>query len=251
MGTLLLLGAGGKGAVAAAPSNPSTILTGLIGWWDASVTASLTLSGSSIDAVADQSGNGRTLVPQGAAGTRPTYNATGFNSLPSMMFANASQQRLGVTLPFGGGSSMTIFFVGVMGSSDTYARVLSFTASGSIHDYDNNASFTLHRNASNAELSMSRNNTAAIKATSTSTPHRVIGTISSAGVREIYVDGVATSNPTTSAAFGATGGFVVGGSHLDTSWWRDFVAECGVATGYSDATTAAALDTYLRVKWGL
>lgn len=41
--------------------NPKSI-SGLFGWWDASVTSSLTLSGNSVTAIADQSGNGRSAA---------------------------------------------------------------------------------------------------------------------------------------------------------------------------------------------
>jgi hypothetical protein len=77
-------GSGGGG------SGPPGV-TGLIGVWDASVTASLSLSGTDILAVADQSGAGNHLTWPGGASTKAVYNATGFNtSYPTIDFSGAT-----------------------------------------------------------------------------------------------------------------------------------------------------------------
>jgi hypothetical protein len=54
-------------------------------WLDAADATTLTLSGSNVTAWADKSGNGRNAV---GTSSNPTYNATGFNSRPTVTFSN-------------------------------------------------------------------------------------------------------------------------------------------------------------------
>jgi hypothetical protein len=107
-------------------------LTGLIGWWDASVTASLTLSGSNISSAADQSGTGNDLTSSGTGGSPPTYNATGFNSShPTMTFSSAGTYLVKSGFAFGTGNTLTVAFVGQFtSSSSSYGRIASYFSTG-------------------------------------------------------------------------------------------------------------------------
>jgi hypothetical protein len=62
-----------------------THIPGCALWLDAADRTSLTLSGSSVTAWLDKSGNGRHAV---GTSSNPTYNATGFNSRPTVTFSN-------------------------------------------------------------------------------------------------------------------------------------------------------------------
>ena len=64
---------------------PKTI-TGLQLWLDATDTSSLSLTGSTLTQWNDKSGNGRNATPFDGLGS-PSYNATGFNSFPSIQFS--------------------------------------------------------------------------------------------------------------------------------------------------------------------
>lgn len=64
--------------------NPKSI-AGLKLWLDASNTSSLTLNGSTVSQMNDLSGNGFHAT-QGTANNQPTYQATGFNSKPTLYF---------------------------------------------------------------------------------------------------------------------------------------------------------------------
>lgn len=61
---------------------PASLGADLVAWYKAD--AGLTLSGTDVTSWADQSGNGVTLTPSGTGVI--TYNATGFNSLPTLEF---------------------------------------------------------------------------------------------------------------------------------------------------------------------
>jgi len=76
------------------PSLP--VRTGLIMWYDASNTASLTLSGSNVVEWRDLSGNGR----HASGGSSPQYiSNSGLNSLPAIDFGTSSQYRLIIANP--------------------------------------------------------------------------------------------------------------------------------------------------------
>lgn len=64
--------------------NPKSI-SGLKLWLDVASTSSLTLNGSTVSQINDLSGNGFHAT-QGTANNQPTYQATGFNSKPTLYF---------------------------------------------------------------------------------------------------------------------------------------------------------------------
>lgn len=76
-------------------------LPGLALWLDATDAASITKDGSNkLSQWSDKSGNGRNFV-QATGALQPTYNATGLNSLPAMVFSSsviAPASAMSVTL---------------------------------------------------------------------------------------------------------------------------------------------------------
>lgn len=242
------------------PTSPATILTGLIGWWDASATSSLSLTGSTVNSIADLSGNGKTLArmdPPTPTRNLPTYNATGLNSRPSLMFASASQQIIGCGQFPLGSSDMTAFGVCQMSSTaPNSARIFSYTGGlGTGRDFNDIKGFCLARDGISNGLAYFRNSvTFAAAGMTTGVPHRVILTINSVGVKSIYIDGVLTTTTGTGGAFGINGWFALGSTENTADMaatWEGAIAEAGITTGYIDATKAAELDTYLKNKWGL
>jgi hypothetical protein len=82
----------------------------------------------------------------------------------------------------------------------------------------------------------------------------LIGTVDSGGVLKIYVNNSVNSGGTLSGNWVSGGRVALGtGAALpaDNNFWSGTIAEAGVATGFSDATAVAALDSYLKTKWGL
>ena len=237
----------------AAPGTPDTILTGLIGWWDASVTASLTLAGAAITNVADQSGTGHHLG-DGTSTNKPQYSATGLNSLPTMTFSGSQAISSSAAFSMGTGNTLTVFIVGILTTAaQNYARALSYLGPGGFHDYDNAASWVWSRDASNAGIQYNHNGGyTSVASVSYSTPFRAILTISSGGAETIYINGVSAATGTSGAGnFASPGELFLGISKWDGAYWGGAFSEVGIATGYSDATAVAALDLYLKNKWGL
>jgi hypothetical protein len=225
-------------------------LTGILSWWDASVFASMTFSGSTILTVADQGPSGKTLGQNGAI-ARPTYNATGFNGLPAMMFAaNPGQVLCADTFPMGTGNTMTIWMVGYYTSNSiNYARLLSYTSSSG-HDYNSVGSWCLDRVGVTTTVQMERNAQLAGGTILYSTPVRIIVTVTAAGLITVYVNGTALNSGTSSGNWITNGSFVLGCGKFETNYMDGAIGEAGVATGLASAADIAKLDNYLAGKWG-
>jgi hypothetical protein len=222
-------------------------VTGLIGWWDAAVTASLTLSGSNVLAIADLSGAGTNLANSTGL-SRATYNATGFNSRPSMMFNGSFVNS--TAFPMGTGNTLTVFAAAQIETfSGSFARLFHYASPGNTDD-NSAQSWCIARSPGTPQVRLFRNGTQSISTTmSYSTPRRIIGTVSSSGVITIYIDGVAATSATLGGNWATGGNFALGTDGSDS--WGGAIAVSGVATGYSDATAVAALDTWLRNQVGL
>lgn len=226
------------------------VLTGLVGWWDASIAASLSLTGSDINSVADQSGLGNTL---NWSNGKPTYNATGLNSRPAIIFGGA-QGLQATPFPMGTGNTLTFWWVGTAGTagSGSSARLLSYMGGGASADHNNAGSWLVLRQSA-TQPRYWRNNSAILDFTCTADPavHRFIATVNSSGLIAGYCDGVQTGFPgPVGGNWLDSGTFGVGRSPVGDYFAGPF-GEVGVTTDLIDATTIGALDTYLKTKWGL
>jgi hypothetical protein len=234
-------------------------VTGLLGWWDASVTASMTLASASVINMADQSGNGNHLG-DGSAVThsKPQYDAAGFNSRGALVFsAAACQIKSTSAFPMGTGNTLTYWVVGTMlTATQNFGRAISYTASGASHDYDNDGSWLLSRNGTSNSVDFIRNSSSGGQQTasiSLATNYRLICTVDSGGAMKVYVNNSANSGTTRSGNWVSNGevSLGMGAQAADSNAWDGAIAEAGVATGYSDATAVAALDSFLQARWGL
>jgi len=168
-------------AAASAGGGPPPGVTGIIGRWDASVFSSLSLTGSSINSIADQSGAGNDLTWPGGAATKNLYNATGFNtSFPTIDFSNTNSgglQKTGFAL--GTGNTLTVWFVGNANAlfSQNNCRAMSYSGgTGGQADDDNNASFFVGQVGTTAVVQLESQRQSGIQNFCLhNTPHRFIG----------------------------------------------------------------------------
>ena len=202
----------GVGPITSAGVSPPPGVTGLIGWWDASVTASLSLTGSDINSVADQSGGGNNLTWDFG---HPTYSATGLaGSKPSINIASAQSLRKN-SFPMGTGNTLTFFFVSTLGSSSSHnsGRYLSYASTSNAFDYDDAQSWMIYRASSSTttQLTFYRNGTTTT-GTTTASPavHRFIGTVNASGVMTLYIDNVAATTATLGGNWSSLGTFIIG-----------------------------------------
>lgn len=228
-------------------------ITNVVGWWDAQVAASLSLSGSNITGWADQSGHGSNLSVLSGSNS-PTYNATGLNSKPTAAFSKSGTTGLICNaFPLGTGNTLTFWAVCTFTTNtDANGRIISYTAVGQTHDYNNAASFDCERKGLNAPLQMNHNNVGmGFAADFPTTACRLIGTIDSGGVMRYYVNAsLQITSASSTGNWTNLGALCMGVGKLDTQYWDGNISEMGVSTNYSDATMVSAIDTALASKWG-
>ena len=235
----------------------------------------ITSSGGLITQANDQSGNGFHLVSSGSV--RPTLNATGYNSLPSIDFTASSGTVMG-TQALGGavpvalnlGTSCSFFFIGRYSTaSDNFGRIMSYlgpatiVAVGTGVDYNTADSLAcLHRNGALSELQGTQNSAnLAIGAVSPSTNIRVLMVYSgAANTATLYVNNVQITQTTGVAAFdlGTTGVLAVGTTIQASSGtigtlaasFTGTIAEALVTNTALNSTERGNLDTYVVARLG-
>lgn len=229
-----------------ATTTPTPPVSGLIGWWDASQFSSLTITTGNIVNATDLSGHGNDITS--VAG--PPYSAVAFNGLPAFNWGGSSA-LLKTSFAFGTGNTLTAFFAIEMNpATGSFGRMMSYFAGGS-NDADNNASFLIGRNAGSNAWVLYRNASTASSASLATGPHTLIVTVDSSGVMTNYVDGASATGSTLNAAFGASGTLALGiAAFTSTSQWNGPMGEAGISTAFTNSTGVAALQTYLKNKWG-
>lgn len=108
---------------AGTPFVPEDLGAKLLAWWDAEDATTLTLSGSQIAAWADKVT--ATSLSQGIGGSRPLYNATGFNGRPAAMFDSIDDylEIASVFLPIGADPCEMFALNNAPAAADTAVRV--------------------------------------------------------------------------------------------------------------------------------
>jgi hypothetical protein len=105
------------------------VQTGLIMWYDASNTSSITLSGSSVTQWNDLSGNGR----HASGGVSPQYIPNALNGRGAVDFGTDSQYRLGIANPVTFASKNCHFFAVVKTrkeSNTDYSGIIGMYGAG-------------------------------------------------------------------------------------------------------------------------
>lgn len=225
----------------------------VVGNWDASVTASLTLgAGNKVTNWADNSGFGNNLG-DGTTTAKPVYSATSFNTgFPGLATANASGSIVGSNFAFGTGNTATFYYVGTFNSlSSVNGRIFAYW-DGSNSDFSSVGSFIFLRPGGTQTAAIMR---ATIQTTASAmtydAPTIWIGTISSAGVMTLYTNGVAGITNTSSGNFVSNGRVSLASSISDVSGVTGQLAEAALSNGFTNSTNVATLYNCLKVKWGL
>jgi hypothetical protein len=182
----------------------------------------------------------------------PLYRATQFNtSYPGALFTSTDLGCMYCpTFPMGTGNTMTAWYVGTMAGSTSggFGRTLSYNVAGG---------FEMMATGSTTTVKCYRGTfpTGLVSSAASVYPagHRFIYTIKSNGDLTIYIDNVATGGLTISGNFTNNGTLLFGGEAGASGggFWTGIASEWGISADYSDATAAAALDLYLKNKWGL
>jgi VCBS repeat-containing protein len=228
---------------------PASLGSALVAWYVADT--GVTEAGTGVSQWNDQSGNGFHLT-QGTDAVRPSFSATGFNSLPAVVFAAANNDTL-INAAFtgiGGGATGSFYIVGQMlTGTDAFGRALSYQASGDPNDEGSagSAAIILRDNANNAIIAFATGAARCTAAAISLVTNYRLGMIFGGATVTPYVNNVAGTGGAYSTAFDATGTLNVG----HATGWDGPIAEVVITNTALSASDRNSLDTYFTTKWGL
>lgn len=231
---------------------PASLGAALKAWFKADT--GITLNSTTVSAWADQSGNGAN-VSQGSAGNQPTFQGTGFNGLPTVLFVAASATSLSsaASALAMGAAAASVFIVGQMltGTSD-YGRAVSFQGgnAGADESTAGSGALILRNSLSNAFGSYASSGLRCSQAISLATNYR-IGVIYDGSAATPYLNNVAgTPGGAFSTAFAAAGTLRLGTDPAGV-FWGGAISEVVIANAALSSGDRDSLDSYFRSKWGL
>lgn len=231
----------GKAVAAFSPAD----LSGLVGWWDASDTGTITQSGGLVSQWDDLSGNGNHLT-QGTGSQQPTTGTRTINSLNTLDFQGNDELTCSVTV----GSDNQSFAAVVYLDNANVGRLLSANAGG--NDFDRATAWELDRN--NATSWNIYNNWANRYSNSGSmaAAASVIARYVSGGECTIWVNGATGSHSANGTAGLAVTQINVGGYGGGGGGYLDgILAEAIYGEEAWDDTEFGLIDTYFSTKWGI
>jgi hypothetical protein len=230
------------------PAFVPTQIPGCALWLDAVDRTTLTLSGSNVTTWADKSGNGRNAV---GTTSNPTYNATGFNSRPTVTFSNnlltSSNWSLAPNRQFA-----WFVVVHLTSLANVWQRILISASAGYGEGY-----LGTHSNTSNIMgIAGSLTVTAPI-ATGTSNPQLVtylFGTSElSSNTSAVSVNGGTFSTLTGNTGTIGTNGVIIG-TDTGMGMGERFLGHLSEVICYNSNVTQSQrrrIEGYLAHKWGL
>jgi hypothetical protein len=233
---------------------PASLGSALKAWYVADT--GITLATTKVTTWDDQSGNGFHLT-QGTDAQRPTYNATGFNGLPTVEFSGAGGICIQNTSFTGfGAATASVFMVGQMdASTDNFGRAIGFVKSGGAGDENNagSAAFIL-RNGTNNEWLMFAEGSARTTAyaLSLNTNYR-IGIKLTGAATVPYLNNIAGTGAAYSTTIdGAAGGVLsIGSNPAANAEWNGPISEIVITNTALSDSDRNSLDSYFTTKWGL
>lgn len=227
--------------------NPKSI-SELAAWYDASVSSSITLNGSTVSQWSDLSGNGRNQA-QATASLQPTYNATGLNGKGTLT-TTGTQWMQASAFPVSATGDYTIFLVMKFDSLTSLPFAFQRGAGNEVHSLLTGSSATnfVARRASGNEGSVSGEPSAAIQ----QSKWYLITLVFKTTLSRIFVGSrQGTDNTTTVAA--ATGNKVLTLFAYDSTFQagRPGFAEFIYYNAELTSTQQSSVQNYLSKKWAV
>jgi hypothetical protein len=246
------------GAGRGAPSSAATcasVLPGLVVNLDASVTASVHLSGSSVTQWDDQSGNGNNFV-QATGARQPTFSATGFNATkPGVTVVAANAQFVQNTaVPFNSANLSIFAVITTTANSPINSGMVSFVGAGQADDFSNNASFVLSGDTSVVGVYKAVSNTINDSSFSDTGGPDAFGAVFNGTNGTAYKNFTAGTPAAKVGAFGNTTANIAVGTRPwngNTPSFDGTYAEVILTSGVISGGTLTTLHTCLSTKWGV
>jgi hypothetical protein len=241
------LGEGPYGAASGVVTPDAGIpASGVAFWLDASHAPSLTVSGGSVSAWLDRSGNARHAT-QGVAASQPTFASASQNGRAGILFGG--NDFMDVT-QFLGGSAATAFVVAKQNNSPPSAESDTGPVLGNFgsHSFDSHSQW-VDGNIYDGFASTTRRDITPSKSLAAA---RVFCWYSAASDFRLYIDGqVEFTDSSNVVGYGTTPKIGRGGQPNSTYYYAGLVFEVAVFPRALSSQEITEVTNYLAVKWGI
>lgn len=233
----------------AAAWTPLNLGAALLGWWDASDSATITLNSGNVSGWASKVGG--LTATQGTAAKQPPYSATALNNLPGLTFTAATGHFLSIssiaTFPLAANPS-TLVCAAQYTAGGNYAPVIGYgnVAGGAGRERD------IMSPSTGNKVGISINGYDPATTSDWAGIDRiVVAEFAAASSFNVYVDGNAATNFTggTMNTNGTSG--KIGTSSGSVSFWNGVIQEIFVIDGVLSTTNRQKLEGYIAWKWAL
>jgi hypothetical protein len=237
------------------PWTPAQLTTAL--WLDAEDTSTITLNGSTVSQWADKSGNARHIL-QAVASQQPTWNATGLNSKPTLVFDGSSDILLNQNAGSVGVTNITLVAVMRYVSASTEDMLMGVGQTNNVRAvrafYRANAATTQGFSTWGSDVPSS-----SLSADIGGSPHIFEAVMANTTSVKLYRDGVIDTGAPRALESGAAlpvsfDGFSIGslqGSLVGGYYSNIEVSEALVLYTAISTDNRQKLEGYLAWKWGL
>ena len=234
-------------------------------WLDAADASTITLNGSTVSQWSDKSGNGF-HVTQATASAQPTYQATGFNSQPTVYF-DASDDEMGCDQT-SVSSQGDLFYAAVFQMLSDTAQWRMIVGTNTSSPLGSGGTLLMQRMSTRSEIGIHNSGVAdtgstyAVQVTDLFVPRiatvgRNGGVNGSGGTITVTATGPSQPSYLTQAVQNwttveATSRIQIGGRQQSvTSWSNSLISEVVVMNRNATTLERQKLEGYLAHKWGL
>lgn len=219
----------------------------LVAWWDAAATSTLTLSGSQVASWASRVGTA--TWAQATTTVRPTWSATGRNSLPAVL-SNGSNQRMTYSngvLPTGTNVSHTMFLGFNSGGSGSFRCLMNWsTASGGTGRYFG------HNNSVNVTFTGANSTTDNFTTISWANQDKIMSTQVTGTASTINVDGSTTAfTKTTTYNTTVNANAALFSTIASAQYWQGSAQDLIVYNRALSLADRQRVEGYMAAKWNL
>ena len=215
-------------------------------WYDASDAATLTLSGSSVTAWADKSGNDLHLV-QGVANKQPQFGVNTINGMTTVKFDGSNDNLVTGSNPFAAGGISDAMVI-VVHRHDASARGTLFSLSGTSANTGRWQAHAPWTSTMYFDAGGGRINTSYGVAVGDVILASFYNSTTE-GVQQVYKNGALLVGDTTANSTNTVGNIFMGSS-ADTQYQNTSIAEMIIINGTVGVDDRQKLEGYLAHKWG-
>jgi hypothetical protein len=243
----------GKIGLFARPALWSPSALSPLAWYDAQTESTLTKASNLVSQWNDRGTNGNNLT-QATSDSRPSYSATGLNSLPAVTSDGNKLMSRNMT-GIGSLTDKLAVFAAASVSSTGVGPLASWRdLLGGDDDADPLNAQLIASNSGDADVFAYRNNAfRGTKAVTYDTAH-IMGSVFDGTNHTMYIDGVAGTAVASTGNFSTetfTNLAVLGNGNATPSYWHGALGEMIVVIGEVTTANRQRIEGYLAHRWGL